>query len=224
MPPLGPREAAGTAGPGRHHGLGQDIDRTIARLRARGEVHEPPAARKDLRTRACAAAHPRRPGDLIVDRSGLLQLDSQEIRFAGEAILTFAAVDSFTRKRVLGAASRITSTAGAHFLARVQERLPFPVRAVQCDGGHELRGAFALAATAAGIAQYTNRPNYPQGNGRVERSFLTDDQEFHEVEGRRSVPTARSCRPTELLPVGSHCARRPPPRCPNLTHAMNRVR
>ena len=158
------------------------IDRTIARLRARGELHEPPAVRTALRTRTRAAARPRRPQDLVVDRPGFLQLDSQEIRFAGKAIFTFAAVDFFTRKRVVAAAGRLTSAAGALFLARVQERFPFPVRAVQCDGGHEFRGEFAAAAAAAGIAQYVNRPNYPQGNGRVERSFLTDDQEFHEVE------------------------------------------
>lgn len=52
-----------------------------------------------------------------------------------------------------------------------------------CFGpGHEFRAAFAEAAAAAGIAQFVNRPDYPQGNGRVERSFLTDDLEFREVE------------------------------------------
>lgn len=158
------------------------IDRTIARLRARGELREPPAVRKALRARARAAMRPRRPQDLVVDRPGFLQLDSQEIRFAGKAIFTFAAVDFFTRKRVVAAASQLTSAAGARFLARVQERFPFAVRAVQCDGGHEFRGEFEQAALAAGIAQFINRSNYPQGNGRVERSFLTDDQEFHEVE------------------------------------------
>lgn len=158
------------------------IDRTIARLRARGELHEPPTVRKALRARARAALRPRRPPDLVVDRPGFLQLDSQQLRSGREAIFTFAAVDFFTRKRVVAAASQLTSTAGARFLALVQERLPFPVRAVQCDGGHEFRGAFEQAAAAAGIPQFTNRPNYPQGNGRVERSFLTDDQEFHEVE------------------------------------------
>jgi len=138
--------------------------------------------RKAALARARTASRPRRPADLVVDRPGFLQLDSQQLRSGRQAIFTFAAVDFFTRKRVVAAASQLTSTAGARFLALVQERLPFPVRAVQCDGGHEFRGEFALAAAAAGITQYTNRPDYPQGNGRVERSFLTDDQEFHEVE------------------------------------------
>ena len=158
------------------------IDRTIARLRARGDLKEPISVRKALRARARAALRPRRPGDLAVDRPGFLQIDSQELRLGPHVIFTFAAVDFFTRKRVVSASNRLTSAAGARFLARVQERLPFPVRAVQCDGGHEFRGEFEMAAAAAGIAQYINRPNYPQGNGRVERAFLTDDQEFHEVE------------------------------------------
>ena len=164
------------------------IDRTLARLRRRGQLHEPPMVRKAALARARTASRPRRPAGLVVDRPGFLQLDSQETRFGGTAVFTFAAVDFLTRKRVISAASQLTSAAGARFLARVQERFPFPIWAVQGDGGHEFRGEFALAAAAAGITQYTNRPNYPQGNGRVERSFLTDDQEFHEVE--ELTPTA----------------------------------
>jgi len=158
------------------------IDRTLARLRRRGALHEPPMVRKAAQARARMASRPRRPAGLVVDRPGFLQLDSQQLRFGEKVIFTFAAVDFLTRKRVVTAASQLTSAAGAQFLARAQERFPFPLWAVQCDGGSEFRGAFAAAALAAGITQYTNRPNYPQGNGRVERSFLTDDQEFHEVE------------------------------------------
>lgn len=149
------------------------IDRTIARLRARGLLHEPPAARKALRARVRAQARPRRPADLVVDRPGFVQLDSQELRFAGKAIFTFAAVDFFTRKRVLGAASQLTSAAGARFLARVQERFPFAVRAVQCHGGHEFRGLFEQAAAAAGIPQFINRPKYPQGKWEAEQAAAT---------------------------------------------------
>src|SRR5439155_27241709 len=46
----------------------------------------------------------------------------------------------------------------------------------------EYMGEFAQTAQALGITQYVNRPNYPKGQGRVERSFLTDDLEFHQVE------------------------------------------
>ena len=32
------------------------------------------------------------------------------------------------------------------------------------------------------LTHYFNRPNYPQGNGQVERSFRTDEEEFYQVE------------------------------------------
>jgi hypothetical protein len=32
------------------------------------------------------------------------------------------------------------------------------------------------------LSHYFNRHNYPQGNGRVERSFRTDEEEFYQVE------------------------------------------
>ncbi|MEX2220301.1 MAG: helix-turn-helix domain-containing protein, partial [Candidatus Rokuibacteriota bacterium] len=98
------------------------IDRTINRLRARGDLKEPLSVRKALRARARAALRPRRPGDLVVDRPGFLQIDSQELRLGPHVIFTFAAVDFFTRKRVVAASNRLTSAAGARFLQRVQER------------------------------------------------------------------------------------------------------
>ncbi len=158
------------------------IDRTLARLRARGELREPILPRKAARARQRALQRMRRPRELVVDRPGFLQLDTQEVRREPAALYTFAAVDHFTRKRVVGAAARLTSERGAAFLARVRQRFPFPVWAIQTDHGSEFLGAFIAAAAEAGITHYFNRPNYPKGQGRVERSFLTDDQEFHEVE------------------------------------------
>ncbi|HEV8613754.1 MAG TPA: helix-turn-helix domain-containing protein [Gemmatimonadales bacterium] len=103
------------------------IDRTLRRLRARGLLHEPPIVRKAAQARARMAQRPRRPAGLVVDRPGFLQFDSQQLRFGSKAIFTFAAIDFLTRKRVAAASSRLTSAAGARFLARVQERLSFPV-------------------------------------------------------------------------------------------------
>ena len=34
---------------------------------------------------------------------------------------------------------------------------------------------------APGLTHYFNRPNYPQGNGRVERCFRTDEEEFYQM-------------------------------------------
>jgi transposase InsO family protein len=56
------------------------------------------------------------------------------------------------------------------------------VAAIQSDGGSEFLGAFGLAVEELKLTHYFNRPNYPQGNGRVERSFRTDEEEFYQVE------------------------------------------
>jgi transposase InsO family protein len=32
------------------------------------------------------------------------------------------------------------------------------------------------------LTHYFNRPNYPQGNGRIERNLRTDEEEFSQVE------------------------------------------
>lgn len=164
------------------------IDRTLARLRARGELREAVQPRRSRTVRQITRL--RRPAGLRVDRPGFLQLDSQELRFGRKTLFTFAALDHFTRKRVVAVRERLTSENGSAFLARVRARFPFPVWAIQTDGGHEFLGDFIAAAAAAGIPHYFNRPNYPQGQGRVERSFLTDDQEFHEVEELQQAPAA----------------------------------
>jgi len=156
------------------------VDRTMARLRARGDLREPKVVRKAHQMRLRAFSRTRRPSDLIVDRPGFLQIDTQELHRGGP--FTFAAIDHLTRKRVVLAARRNTAAEGARLLERAHATFPFPIWAVQTDGGSEYMGEFAQTAAALGITQYVNRPNYPKGQGRIERSFRTDDLEFHEVD------------------------------------------
>ena len=158
----------------------KSIDRVLARLRARNELREPRVVRKAHQMRLRAFARTRRPVGMVVDRPGFLQIDTQEIRRGGP--FTYAAIDHLTRKRVVMASRRNTALDGARFLERVIAAFPFPVWAVQTDGGSEYMAEFAQMAAALGITQYVNRPNYPKGQGRIERSFLTDDLEFHQVE------------------------------------------
>ena len=93
------------------HLSAKSIDRVIARLKARGALLEP------LRPRRAATQHRerlRRPPDLVVDRPGaLVQIDSKQVSLGGgKVVFHFGAVDSFTRKRVVGLASRLTSEQG----------------------------------------------------------------------------------------------------------------
>ena len=189
----------------------KSIDRVIARLKARGVLREP------LRPYKAGRAHRerlRRPPDLVVDRPGvLMQMDSKQVQLdGGKVTFQFGALDCFTRKRVVALAPRLTSQEGAAFAAsggisdleRVVATFPFPVQAIQSDGGSEFLGVFGPTAQRLSLAHYFNRPNYPQGNGRrcratarrccatarVERSFRTDEEEFYQVqELSRHVPT-----------------------------------
>ena len=58
----------------------------------------------------------------------------------------------------------------------------FPIEAVQSDGGSEFLKDFVSAAEELRLVDYFNRPKYPQGNGCIERSFRTDEEEFYQVE------------------------------------------
>ena len=100
----------------------------------------------------------------------------------GKKVYQFEALDCFTRKRVVGLASQLNSQQGADFLYRVISEFPFHIAAIQSDGGSEFLGTFSLAVEKLKLVRYFNRPNYPQGNVRIERSFRTDEEEFYQVE------------------------------------------
>jgi transposase InsO family protein len=159
----------------------KSIDRVIARLKARGVLREPRRQRKAARPHLKRL---RRPPGLKVDCPGaLVQLDSQQVQpSTGQVVFEFGALDCFTRKRVVALSPRLTSQQGTAFLEKVVATFPFPVHALQSDGGSEFLGDFGKAVSELKLVHYFNRPNYPQGNGRIERSFRTDDEEFYHVQ------------------------------------------
>ena len=159
----------------------KSIDRVMARLRARGVLREPLRVRKAVRWRH---ERLRRPSDLVVDRPGrLVQVDSRQVPLGqGRVVYQFGAVDCFTRKRVVALAPRLASREGSAFLQRLVTQFPFPVEAIQSDGGREFLKEFGPMVYKLELTHYFNRPNYPQGNGRVERCFRTDEEEFYQVE------------------------------------------
>ncbi len=158
----------------------KSIDRVIARLKARGVLREPALVRRSPKPHLKRL---RRPHGLSVEQPGaLVQMDSKQVRMAnGRTVFQFGAIDCFTRKRVVALAPRLTSREGASFLHKVLSGFPFPVQAIQSDGGSEFLGEFSQTVKELKLTHYFNRPNYPQGNGRIERSFRTDDDEFYHV-------------------------------------------
>jgi transposase InsO family protein len=156
------------------------IDRVLHRLKARGALREPLRAARPAPVRRPAL---RRPRDLVVDHPGaLVQIDSKQWSLPGcRPLYEFGAIDYFTRKRVVALSPSLKSCQAAAFLERLLESFPFAVLTLQSDNGSEFLGDFGPAVRKLQLTHYFNRPNYPQGNGRIERAFRTDEDEFLQV-------------------------------------------
>jgi transposase InsO family protein len=92
----------------------------------------------------------------------------------------YTAVDDCTRYRVLGHYTRKNAISTLSFLEKVIEETPFPIQRIQTDRGREF---FALCVQERlmswGIKFRPIKPGSPHLNGKVERSQLTDLQEFY---------------------------------------------
>ncbi|MDP7384931.1 MAG: integrase core domain-containing protein, partial [Nitrospinota bacterium] len=77
--------------------------------------------------------------------------------------------------------SRATAVCARRFLDTLQARTPFPIRAIQVDGGSELWAVFEAACAEREILLFELPPRSPKLNGRVERANRTHTEEFYEV-------------------------------------------
>ena len=115
------------------------------------------------------------PGDLV-------QVDTLDVRpVPGVVLKHFTARDIVSRWDVLEAHTRATATTAARFLDRLVARMPFPVHAIQVDGGPEFQAAFEEACQAHGIRLFVLPPRSPKLSGCVERAQRTHTEEFYEV-------------------------------------------
>ena len=128
-----------------------------------------------------------RPGDLV-------EIDTLDLRpLPGVLLKQFTSRDLVSRGDVLSVRSRATAGTAADFLATVQERMPFPVRAVQVDGGSEFMAEFEAACQQAGLRLFVLPPRSPKLNGHVERANRTHTEEFWQCyDGDLDVPTAQA--------------------------------
>src|SRR4030042_442326 len=121
------------------------VGRILRYLKDRGVLKEPiinhVSARKKFRRRPYAVRKPkeyvpREPGDIVeVDTLDLRQLPGVNIKH-------FTARVVISRWGVIEASSRATASSAARFINSVVERMPFPVKAIQVDGGSDFQGVF----------------------------------------------------------------------------------
>lgn len=125
----------------------------------------------------------RKPKDYSVMTPGdLVQLDTLDVRpLPGVVLKHYTARDVVSRWDVLAAHSRATANTATAFLETLLERMPFPIKAVQVDGGSEFEAAFERACQRRGIRLFVLPPRSPKLNGCVERAHRTHAEEFYEV-------------------------------------------
>jgi transposase InsO family protein len=168
------------------------IGRILGSLRRRNLLREPHGVR--VRQQRAARPYARRvpkdqrqpttPGQLI-------QLDTMHLRpEPGIERRQFTAIDVVSRCAVVSTRSRATSGTATAFLEELVARMPFPVQAIQVDGGSEFMAEFETACQTKGIALYVLPPRSPKLNGRVERLNGTARREFWECyDGDLDLPT-----------------------------------
>ena len=160
------------------------VGRILTRLKARGLLKEAPrtgvAVRRPRGPRPYAV---RKPKDYIAQQPGdLVQVDTLDVRpVPGVVLKHFTARDVLSRWDVLEAHTRATAATATAFLDTLQQRMPFPLRALQVDGGSEFAADFERACQQRGLQLFLLPPRSPKLNGHVERAQRTHTEEFYEL-------------------------------------------
>jgi putative transposase len=136
----------------------------------------------------------RKPKDYLPVRPGdLVQMDTLDVRLGSIPRMIFkhfGARDMASRWDVLSVGRSASAHAASAALDAVIERMPFPVRAIQVDGGSEFMAEFEQACADRGIHRFVLPPHSPKLNGRVERSHRTHTEEFYECTDAEPTVTA----------------------------------
>jgi putative transposase len=114
------------------------------------------------------------PGDLVeVDTMHLTPLPGVERR-------RFTAVGVHSRDSLVGVRACATAGTAADSRRDTLARSPFPIRAVQVDGGSEFMADFEAACQDLARPLFVLPPRSPKLNGHVERANGTHRREFRE--------------------------------------------
>jgi transposase InsO family protein len=161
------------------------VGRILSQSKRRGLLVEPllQAVRRARRQRPPRPYAIRKPKDYQPSRPGdLVEVDTVDLRLVPGSILKqFTARDVISRWDVCEVHRRATSTAASLFLKTLLTRSPFPIRAIQVDGGSEFQALFEQACQHYGLRLFVLPPRSPKLNGAVERANRTHTEEFYEV-------------------------------------------
>jgi transposase InsO family protein len=160
------------------------VGRILHRLKERGVLKEPIPNHISARRRRWQRPYAvRKPKEYIARKPGdIVEVDTLDVRpLPGVIVKHFTARDVISRWDVLEAHSRATSNTASGFIDVLLKRMPFPIRAIQVDGGSEFQDAFERECQKRGIKLFILPPRSPKLNGHVERAQRTHTEEFYEV-------------------------------------------
>ncbi|MBI4757555.1 MAG: transposase [Chloroflexi bacterium] len=160
------------------------VGRILKRLKDRGVLREPIlnsiSARRRQRQRPYAV---RKPKEYVAKEPGdIVQVDTMDVRpLPGVVLKHFTARDIISRWDVVEVHTRATANTASSFIDALTFRMPFPIKAIQVDGGSEFQDVFEEECQRRGIKLFVLPPRSPKLNGHVERAHRTHTEEFYEV-------------------------------------------
>ena len=160
------------------------VGRILHKLKERGVLKEPIPNHISARRRRWQRPYAiRKPKEYVANKPGdIVEVDTLDVRpLPGIILKHFTAHDVISRWDVVSVHSRASACTAAHFLDTLESRMPFPVRAIQVDGGSEFEAIFEEECQRRGIKLFVLPPRSPKLNGGVERAHRTHTEEFYEV-------------------------------------------
>jgi len=163
---------------------GSVVGRILHKLKERGVLREPIPNHISARKRQWQRPYAiRKPKEYVAKQPGdIVEVDTLDVRpLPGITLKHFTARDVISRWDVLEAHTRATSNTASGFIDVLLQRMPFPIRAIQVDGGSEFQDAFERECQERGIKLFVLPPRSPKLNGHVERAQRTHTEGFYEV-------------------------------------------
>jgi transposase InsO family protein len=157
------------------------VGRILRHLTATGQLRE--GKRNGVRTVHRPRPYAiRKPKEYVVTAAGdLVQLDTKDLRFGnGTTFKHLSLVDVTSRYAAAEVGTRASAQTITTYLDRMRARLPFPIRAVQVDGGSEFKAEFEAYCEQHDLQLFVLPPRSPKLNGRVERIQRTFDEECYQ--------------------------------------------
>jgi putative transposase len=171
------------------------IGRCLRELFARGVIEQyRPRGRIRVQRRRAVRPHAVRTPRLAPLASGdVVQVDTVHVRWGSGSWGSwrhFSAIDVTSRYAHARSGHRARSSDARAFLLELVPSMPFPIRAIQVDGGSEFMDAFEQTCAELGITLYVNRPKNPRQNAFVERFNRTVRDEFYRRVSLPADPVA----------------------------------